>query len=152
MGRFLAGGIAAMLLVAAGLFWWQGRASREADLPVAPRDAMADLSVPDGDGNAFGPPPPMPASATPQSREQRRFDRYDRNRDEIISRVEMMGSRAKAFRDLDKDGNNLLTFEEWAVATSDRFGVADANRDAKLTRAEFATTAPKVKVKPKCGC
>ena len=26
MGRLLAGGMAALLLVAGGLFWWQGRA------------------------------------------------------------------------------------------------------------------------------
>ena len=35
-----------------------------------------------------------------------------------------MGSRTKAFKGLDKDGDNLLSFEEWAVATSDRFGAA----------------------------
>ena len=55
-------------------------------------------------------------------------------------------------RKLDGDGNNLLTFEEWAVATSDRFGAADANHDGILSPAEFATTAPKRNPKPKCGC
>ena len=53
---------------------------------------------------------------------------------------------------LDKDGNNLLTFEEWAVATSDRFGGADANGDGKLTPAEFATTAPRPTPRPTGAC
>jgi Ca2+-binding EF-hand superfamily protein len=64
----------------------------------------------------------------------------------------MMGSRTKAFKALDKDGDNLLSFEEWAVATSDRFAAADADKDGKLTPAEFATTAPKRSAKPKCRC
>lgn len=94
----------------------------------------------------------MPGEASPQSREQKRFARYDRNRDGAITRIEMMGSRVKAFKALDKDGDNLLSFEEWAVATSDRFGKADGNADGKLTPAEFATTAPKRKAAPKCRC
>ncbi len=66
----------------------------------------------------------------------------------------MMASRAAAFRKLDKDGNNLLSFEEWAVRTSGRFGGADANKDSKLTPAEFATTAPKpvAKQAQSCAC
>ena len=31
------------------------------------------------------------------------------------------------FRALDVDGNNLLTFEEWAVTTARRFDNADAD-------------------------
>jgi len=64
----------------------------------------------------------------------------------------MLSTRVDEFRKLDKDGNNLLTFEEWAVATSDRFAGADANHDGWLSPAEFATTAPTRKPKPKCGC
>ena len=63
----------------------------------------------------------------------------------------MMSSRTDAFRKLDSDGNNLLTFEEWAISTSQRFAGADANRDGKLTPPEFATTAPKPKATP-CRC
>ncbi|MFM2371169.1 MAG: hypothetical protein RIS85_891, partial [Pseudomonadota bacterium] len=49
---------------------------------------------------------------------------------------------------------NLLTFEEWAVTTVDRFKSADGNADLFLTREEFATTRPKdkPKSKPKCSC
>jgi hypothetical protein len=43
---------------------------------------------------------------------------------------------------LDADGNNLLTFEEWAVTTADRLAKADADGSARLTPREFSTTAP----------
>lgn len=154
MGRLLAGGMAALLLVAGGLFWWSGQASSD----PAPQLALAALpppaveSLPEGDPDSVGTAPPMPAEASPQSREERRFARYDRNRDGVITRIEMLGSRTKAFKALDKNGDNLLSFEEWAVATSDRFGAADKDGDAKLTPAEFATTAPKRATKPKCRC
>jgi hypothetical protein len=81
-----------------------------------------------------------------------RFNRYDRNKDELVSRLEMMGSRTKAFKALDSDGNNLLTFEEWAVATGQRFARADVNKDQLLTRKEFVKTRPKAVAKPGCRC
>ncbi len=64
----------------------------------------------------------------------------------------MLSSRTKAFKALDSDGNNLLSFEEWAAATGDRFAAADANKDGKVTPPEFAATAPKPKPKPACRC
>jgi hypothetical protein len=81
-----------------------------------------------------------------------RFNRYDRNKDELVSRLEMMGSRTKAFKALDSDGNNLLTFEEWAAATGQRFASADGNKDLLLTRKEFARTRPKAVPRPGCRC
>ena len=63
-----------------------------------------------------------------------------------------LASRTKAFKALDRDGNNLLTFEEWAAATGARFAGADANKDKLLTRREFATTAPKPAPKASCKC
>lgn len=154
MGRFVAGSVSALLLVSAGLFWWTGQASREpafvtarAEPPTVPGD-----DLPDGDDNAMGDALPMPPSATTRTREERRFDRYDRDRDGIIGRNEMLGSRVKEFRKLDTDGNNLLSFEEWAVRTVEKFDGADANKDSRLTRAEFATTAPPPKPAAKCKC
>lgn len=154
MNRLLAGGAAALLLVAGGMFWWQGQATSEPALPalVAPPPPPALEALPEGDPDATGKAPPMPSQATAQTREQKRFARYDRNRDGVITRIELMGSRVKAFKALDKDSDNLLSFEEWAVATSDRFGKADANADGKLTPAEFAATAPKRSAAPKCKC
>ncbi len=156
MNRFVAGVVACLLLVTGGLFWWQIRAEN-ADPVVKPMQITAESDqveeeLPVGDENAVGAALPMPPEASKKDREAKRFDRYDRNRDGIITRTEMLSSRAKAFRKLDTDGNNLLSFEEWAVATSDKFAGADNNKDGKLSRTEFATTAPKPAARPKCKC
>ncbi|MGD9811040.1 MAG: hypothetical protein AB7U35_06840 [Sphingobium sp.] len=153
MNRFVAGVAACLLLVTGGLFWWQGQAENRAE-PAPERVAVpsAPQALPEGNSNAMGAPPPVPPEARPEDREAKRFDRYDRDRNGVISRLEMMSSRTSAFKALDKDGNNLLSFEEWAVRTSDRFAGADGDKDGKLTRAEFATTAPKPVTKPKCKC
>ena len=152
MNRMLIGAFGALLLVAIGVFWWQGRAEVERGAPPPqPAEASANLpEIPASDpGDMVGPAPP---EATELTKEQRRFFRYDRNRDWRITRTEMLSSRTEAFRKLDKDGNNLLDFEEWAVATVEKFESADANGDNELTPAEFATTAPKPKKKPRCAC
>ena len=151
MDRLVLGAVGALALAGIGVFWWQGRAEVEEGapppVPLATATAADDLPEVDVAG-LVGPAPP---EATELTREQRRFFRYDRNRDLKISRREMLSSRTEAFRKLDKDGNNLLTFEEWAVATVERFEAADRNGDQELTTAEFATTAPKRKAK-KAGC
>jgi hypothetical protein len=64
----------------------------------------------------------------------------------------MLSSRTAAFRKLDKDANNLLTFEEWAAATAQRFDGADGDRNRELTPAEFARTKPRPTAAPKCRC
>ena len=64
-----------------------------------------------------------------------------------------MSTRSDAFRKLDTNGNNLLDFEEWAVATVTRFEGADADGDRELDMGEFARTAPKLaRRKPACRC
>ncbi len=156
MNRLLIGALCALFLVAAGLFWWQGRAETEA---AAPPPDLADGEEPGtGDPNALpsadiaGRRGPAPPEATEMTREQRRFSRYDRDSDGRVTRNELMSTRTAAFRKLDSDGNNLLTFEEWAAATANRFRAADANGDLALSREEFRTTAPKPAAKPKCQC
>lgn len=153
MNKLFLGAIIALLLASVGLFWWQGRAQVEeaAPPPVAVVAQPAEAEIPIADpGDLTGPAPP---EATELSREERRFFRYDRNRDRKISRNEMLSTRSDAFRKLDKDGNNLLTFEEWAVATATRFDKADANNDEELTQQEFATTRPKRSARrSSCSC
>lgn len=152
MNKLVLGAVLALALAGIGLFWWQGRAEveRGAPPPVAEPAAPGPEELPMVDAaDLRGPSPPEASELT---REQRRFFRYDRNRDLKITRNEMLSSRTDAFRKLDKDGNNLLDFEEWAVTTADRFDTADANGDRELTQAEFATTAPKRKPKPRCRC
>lgn len=136
-----------------GVFWWQGRAAieRSAPPPPAPAAAPDPEALPQSNpGSLKGPAPPEVSELT---REEQRFFRYDRNRDRLISRNEMLSTRSDGFRALDADGNNLLTFEEWAVTTVDRFESADGDGDGRLTPREFATTAPKpVAKKPACKC
>lgn len=152
MNRTLLGAFATLLLMAAGLFWWQGRAMVDpGPLPPVPTSRAADpMALPTADLRGMrGPELPQ---ATEQTREQRRFDRVDRDRNGRISRVEMLVPRAALFRKLDVDGNNLLTFEEWAVITATRFKQADRNADSQLDRIEFATTKPKDPTPPLCKC
>jgi len=150
MNRIVLGAFGALLLVAVGLFWWQGRAVVERGAPPPAAPAATPEGLPSADISGLkGPAPP---EASELSREERRFFRYDRDRDRRVSRDEMLSTRTDAFRDLDVDGNNLLTFEEWAVATAQRFDQADADRDGELTQKEFATTAPKASATPRCNC
>lgn len=152
MNRTLLGAFATLLLSAAGLFWWQGRAMVDPGRlpPPVPATSTDPQALPTADPGALrGPDLP---EATEQTREQRRFDRLDRDRDGRISRVEMLVPRAALFRKLDADGNNLLTFEEWAVVTASRFRTADRNDDRLLDRIEFATTKPKPAARPQCDC
>ncbi|MES2303164.1 MAG: hypothetical protein V4521_13995 [Pseudomonadota bacterium] len=159
MVRGLLGGIAALMLVAAGVFWWQGRAETgfggEAPalaVETAPDAEPEDLPSADAEG-LIGEAPP---EATAVGRETKRFNMLDKDRDNRITRNEMLSGRARDFRKLDKDGNNLLTFEEWAHTTADKFTFADSNSDLWLSREEFATTRPKdkpkAKQKQKCSC
>ena len=155
MKKFVTGAAGMMLMLTAGLFLWIGAEGQDVPIPAAPPPPeQADpevLPVADLDAETVGPAPPTPPKAYKASREEMRFNRYDRNRDEIITRLEMMSSRTDSFRKLDKDGNNLLTFEEWAVATSDRFSGADGDSNGQLTRTEFRSTRPK-RSTPRCKC
>lgn len=151
MNRIVLGAVAALLFVSAGLFWWQGRAESKHGLPPPSLAAAAPSdTIPLADPASLRGPAPPEASAV--SREQRRFDRLDRDRDARITANEMLAPRADAFRKLDADHNNLLTFEEWAVRTSNRFKGADADGNGVLMRDEFVTTKPKLAKPPECRC
>ncbi|WP_395619016.1 hypothetical protein [Sphingorhabdus sp.] len=154
MQRMLIGGFAALFMAGGGLLIWQSMANQPSFIPAPPPPAAISDRLPlaRSDAPAFGLAPPTPPEAPKASREEMRFNRYDRNKDEFVSRLEMMGSRTKAFKALDSDGNNLLTFEEWAVATGQRFASADGNKDQLLKRKEFLKTRPKAVAKPGCRC
>ena len=150
MSKLVLGALLALVLAGIGLFWLQGRAQVEKGAPPPVVPTATPTGLPSAAvAHVTGPALPTASELT---REQQRFFRYDRNRDLKITRNEMLSTRVDDFRKLDKDGNNLLTFEEWAVATSGRFAGADANHDGWLSQAEFATTAPKRKPAPKCAC
>ena len=154
MNRMVLGALAALMLVASGVFWWTGRAATEQGAPPPDLSATAapadPLALPSADPQDLrGPAPPV---ASEMSREQRRFARNDRNGDRIVSRNELLATRTAAFRKLDADGNNLLTFEEWAVTTANRFKGADRDGNLQLTPEEFRATAPKPVAKAGCRC
>jgi hypothetical protein len=154
MSGVILGLILSLVMATIGLYWWQGKAEVEMyalPLPESEEAAQNRDELPVSDpGEMTGPTPPEASELT---REQRRFFRYDRNRDWRISRNEMLSTRSDGFRKLDVDGNNLLTFEEWAVATVEKFDGADADGDGKLTTKELATTAPKRSVRrSSCRC
>lgn len=154
MRQTILGVFVGLILAGVGVFWWEGRAQVEELAPPPPEPIEAEPApeqLPIADpSDLVGPAPPEASELT---REEKRFFRYDRNRDREITRTEMLSTRSDAFRRLDADGNNLLTFEEWAVTTVKRFEKADGNGDDKLSPAEFATTAPKPKKrKSACKC
>jgi len=80
--------------------------------------------------------------ASPKSREEKRFNRADKNKNGRIESEEVLAPRRKAFAKLDKNGNGALSFDEWAVKSIDKFKGADSDRSGWLTPAEYATTAP----------
>ncbi|MCK0128333.1 hypothetical protein [Erythrobacter sp. F6033] len=154
MRQTILGVFVGLLLAGVGVFWWQGRAQVETNAPPPPEAeevVLADDELPLTDpGDMEGPAPPEASELT---REEKRFFRYDRNRYRKITRNEMLSSRSDGFRKLDVDGNNLLTFEEWAVTTGNRFDEMDADGNAELTQSEFATSKPKARPnRPRCRC
>ena len=153
MNRILLGAFGALVLATIALFWMQGRAQvEEAAPPPEPGEEVAADSDALPQVDASGMRGPAPPEASELSREQRRFFRYDRDRDLKITRNEMLSTRTAAFRRLDTDGNNLLTFEEWAISTSNRFDGMDADGDDELTPAEFATSRPSPRSTQSCSC
>lgn len=149
MWRYLAGGVAAVLMVAAGWLLFNGQA--HSDTLATPQPLAAADVQGGGEGAADDPTSALPAAD--RSREQKRFDRYDKDRDDRITRDEYLAPRHKAFAKLDTNGDGRLSFEEWAAKTTGKFAAADRDRSATLSRDEFATTAPKRRAaRPACRC
>lgn len=153
MARIVAG-IAAILFIAAGAFLITRGSSAASEnrledtpAPAALAEAEEPAALP------VIPEIPEPPAADPLTKEQKRFNRKDKNGDEAIDLSEMVHSRRTRFANLDRDGNGELRFEEWAITTIEKFEEADADGNSLLSRSEYATTAPKPrKKKPKCSC
>jgi hypothetical protein len=140
MWRFLGGVASTLLLVGAGLFLWKGIA--QSDDPIPPPGQPLLLQKP-----ALTTPP-----SADRSREEKRFDRYDKDRDQLITETEYLASRHKAFDKLDGNHDGRLSFEEWAVRTTEKFAKADVDRSGMLSREEFGTTKAKRVSRPRCDC
>lgn len=146
MWRYFVGGIAALLMAGAGIFLFQSRATPE---PVPPAPKLAQIETKAEDGAS-----PAEVPRADRSREEKRFDRSDKDRNGTVTLAEMQQPRRKAFGKLDTNGDGKLSFEEWTVRTSTRFAEADKDKSGGLTRAEFASTAPKRRnpARPQCDC
>lgn len=128
MWRYLAGAAAALLLMGGGLVLWRNLDSRPEIVPAAPAHAAEPAPLEE------------PPAATEKTREEKRFSRYDKDKDGKVAREEFLASRRKAYAKLDANGDGRLSFEEWSIKTSERFAKADADGSATLTAEEFATT------------
>lgn len=144
MWRYLAGGLAALLMVAAGWLLVGPRARSESALPAAPRQFAAQTGA--------GALPDTVPEASDKTREEKRFGRYDKDRSGQVSQQEYLTSRRKAFAKLDVNGDSRLTFEEWSAKTLAKFATADKDRSGSMTAAEFAATATKRSTRPRPNC
>lgn len=145
MARWLAGIAAVLLFITGAVLVFQGRAEEPA-LPTAPQPRQA-AAMP----GQLSPIPNAP-EADPKNKEEKRFDRADKDEDGRITLAELVEPRRKAFAKLDVNSDGRLSFEEWAVRTIDKFERADGDGNKALTRSEYATTAPKPRKKPACAC
>jgi hypothetical protein len=144
MWRYLAGGGALLSVAAAGFFFIGGDARPVSVLPAQPQQAAATADVPIGASEV--------PEASPVTREQKRFNRYDKDRDNSITREEYLAARRKAFAKLDRNGDGRLDFDEWAVKATTKFAAADADKSGTMNPAEFATTAVKRKTPSRAKC
>jgi hypothetical protein len=125
---------------------WQSRAAEGPDLPNAPspRSTVASL---------FGGSEPLRApEASAKTREEKRFARYDKNKDGKVEADEYLAARRRNFDKLDLDHNGVLSFQEYAAKGIEKFNAA-GGRKGWLSPAEFVATAPPpAKRKPGCSC
>ncbi|MEG3178493.1 EF-hand domain-containing protein [Sphingomonas sp. RB3P16] len=137
MWRYLVGGLAGFALIAAAVLLLNRSSRSVAALPSAPPGMLLT-----------GQAAPLPATvpeASERTREEKRFDRYDKDRNGQVTREEYLAQRRKAFAKLDTNHDGTLTFDEWAIKAEGKFSLADADKTGAMSRAEFATTAVKRK-------
>ncbi len=148
MRRWLALGVALVALAAAGFLWTRDR-------PVA-LAGQAAITVPDADPDgedAATQAAPLVAPRSPLTdadREARRFDRYDKDRTDTITKPEYLANRVKAFARLDLDHDGKLSFDEYSAKVIAKFAKADRDGDGDLNRKEFAATAVKRRARAPC--
>jgi hypothetical protein len=116
-------------------------------LPSAP------AARPAGSTSLFSSEAPLRApEADPKTREEKRFARYDKNKDGKVEPDEYLVARRKNFEKLDTDHNSALSFQEYAVKGIEKFNAADKERNGWLSAAEFTATAPPPPKHKACSC
>ena len=143
MWRYVAGGIAALLVMTAGTLLWSSLAGTKKLVGAPPSAANAPLGPVDV---------AAPLEAVEKTREQKRFSRYDADENGAVSREEYLLSRRKSYARLDLDGDGKLSFEEYAAKAVKKFTGADRDRTGTLTPGEFLATRVARKSGPKGNC
>lgn len=144
MWRYVGGGVAALVVVAACAILWSSLASSK--MPIPEPSAVGSNPVAAALDNR-----PVP-EASERTREERRFARYDRDRNGAVGRDEYLLNRRKSYARLDTDGDGTLSFDEYAAKAVDKFKGADRDRTGSLNPAEFAATKPARKSPPRRNC
>jgi len=133
MWRYLVGTLAGVLLLGGGVLLW--RSSATANRALIPAAPAVEVAATDGAGDDAEPP-----AASEKTREEKRFSRYDHDKNGSVAREEYLAARRKAYAKLDLNGDGRLTFDEWAAKTEKKFADADGDRSGALTPVEFVKT------------
>ena len=144
MLRFLAGAAACFLLMTGAFLIWQSHAAQGPSLPGAPAPRAFSASMV-ADGGLQAP------EASAKSREEKRFSRYDHNKDGKVEADEYLAARRRNFDKLDIDHNGALSFQEYAVKGIEKFDTAGGKK-GWLSPAEFVATAPPPPKRKTCSC
>lgn len=145
MWRYMVGGVAVLMMLAAGVVLFRSRASADAPTTLLPAQPGATAQADD-------PLPDQAPQATDRTREQKRFDRYDKDRNGGVTREEYLMQRRKAFAKLDVNHDGQLAFDEWAIKAETKFATADRDKSGVMNTTEFATTAVKRKPSLRAKC
>jgi hypothetical protein len=142
--RFFAGAAACFLLLTGAFLIWQSRAAQGPGLSPAPDARVL--------GSSFMQTDTLRApEADPKTREQKRFGRYDKNKDGKVESDEYLAARRRNFDKLDTDHNAALSFQEYAVKGIEKFNAA-GGRKGWLSSAEFVATTPPPPKHKACSC
>lgn len=144
MLRFLAGVAACFLLLTGAFLIWQSHAEQGPSLPSAPTPRAFSASM-------LSQEPLQAPEATAKSREEKRFSRYDKNKDGKVQAPEYLAARQRNFDKLDADHNGALSFQEYAVKGIEKFNGAGGKK-GWLSPAEFVATAPPPPKHRTCSC
>ena len=145
MLRFLAGAASCFLLMTGAFLIWQSHAEGGPSLPGAPPARSFAASM-------LGTGQPLVApEASPKSRAEKRFSRYDHNKDGKVEADEYLAARHRNFDKLDADHNGALSFQEYAVKGIEKFNAAGGKK-GWLSATEFVATAPPAPKHKTCSC
>lgn len=127
-----------LVLMGVGFFLVREMAASQVPLPEAPPEVAGSAS-----------PQSLKAPAADEAtKEEKRFNRTDKDKNGAIARAEFLFTRQRAFAKLDTNSDGTVSFEEYAAKTAEKFVKADSDKSGVLDRREFATTRVVRKAKP----